>query len=399
MVASLGSSIVDNFRDQERRKEMRVRELSCFLVDIPAAEGEYVMSRGRVLETFPSVIVKITAEDGTTGYGEAATLGANYLDGFPASVRETVRLLAPWVLECDVFAPGVLVEGMDARVRGHLPGKAAIDVAFWDLRAKLLGVTVAQLLGGAKQRTLPGFYAVSLAAEEDMVEAAKQAAARGFRGWQLKIGSDDPIADARRAAAIVAAVGDEATFVTNDANAGWTPAQALRFVGATAGIDAYLEQPCPTIAEMAHVRAAANVPMLMDESIVKVGDMLGAAAARIGEAVNIKPVKVGGLTKAARIRDIAEAAGWMVLVDEAQGADIGTATVASLAATVEPANLLAAAYFMGEEMRISYQSSRAATGPQFVDGTVAISDEPGLGVTIDDTTLGTPAFTINKEDL
>jgi L-alanine-DL-glutamate epimerase-like enolase superfamily enzyme len=379
---------------------MRVRELSCFLVDIPVAEGEYVMSRGRVLHTFPTVVVKVTAEDGTTGYGEAATLGANYLDGFPASARETIRLLVPWLMECDVFAPGVLVDGMDARVRGHLPGKAAIDVALWDLRAKLLGVPVAQLLGGVKQRTLPGFYAVSLAPEQDMAEAARRAAAdKGFRGWQLKIGSEDPIADARRVEAVLAAVGDDATFVTNDANAGWTPAQALRFVSATVGVDAYLEQPCRTLDELAHVRAVASVPMVGDESIVTTADVLRAVGARAFEAINIKPVKVGGLTKAARIRDIAEAAGWMILVDEAQGADLATAAIASLAATVEPANLVAAAYFMGEEMKISYQASRGATGPTFADGTVGITDEPGLGVTIDDSTLGAPAFTVRKEDL
>src|SRR4051812_35014132 len=108
---------------------MQVVEVSCFLVHIPVAEGEYVMSRARVLPTFPTVVVKVTAEDGTTGYGEAATLGAIYRDAFPASARETIRLLAPWVMECDVFAPGALVDGMDAGVRGHLPGKAAIDVA------------------------------------------------------------------------------------------------------------------------------------------------------------------------------------------------------------------------------------------------------------------------------
>jgi L-alanine-DL-glutamate epimerase-like enolase superfamily enzyme len=232
-----------------------------------------------------------------------------------------------------------------------------------------------------------------------MVEAARGAAARGYRGWQLKVGSEDPIFDARRVEAVVAEVGNEATFVTNDANAGWTPAQALRFARAAADIDAYLEQPCPTVAELKHVRSATTLPMLVDESIVTTANLLGAVEARVAEAVNIKPVKVGGLTKAARIRDIAEAAGWMVLIDEAQGADIATATVAQLAATVDPSNLLAAAYFMGEEMKISYQESRAATGPRYADGSIVLNDEPGLGVTIDDSKLGAPAFTINKEDL
>lgn len=378
---------------------MQVRQVSCYLVDVPVAGGEYVMSRGRVLTTFPSLVVKVTAEDGTTGYGEAATLGANYLDGFPASARETVRLLAPWVMECDVFAAGALVDGMDARVRGHLPGKAAIDIACWDLRAKLLGVTVAQLLGGVKQEAFPSFFAVSLSSQEDMVAQARRASDRGYRGWQTKLGSEDPAADARRVEAVIAEIGDDAIFVTNDANGGWTPAQAMRFARATAGVDAYLEQPCRTAAELRQVRAATTAPMMADECIVTPADLLGGVGTGLAEAINIKPTRVGGLTKAARLRDIAEAAGWMVLVDEAPGADIATATVAHLAATVEPPHLLGGAYFMGDDMKITYQRSRAATGPQYSDGIIRMSEAPGLGLTIEDTQLGAPAFVVSREDL
>jgi L-alanine-DL-glutamate epimerase-like enolase superfamily enzyme len=374
---------------------MRIRELSAFLVDAPVAAGEYVMSRGRALQTFPSLVVKVTADDGTTGYGEAATLGANYLDGFTASALETVRILAPWVFECDVFAAGGLVDGMDARVRGHLPGKGAIDVACWDLRAKLLGVSVAQLLGGAKQRSFPGFFAVSLAPVEAMVESAKRAAAKGYRGWQLKLGSD-PIVDAARVEAVTDVVATDAVCVTNDANGGWTLAQALRFARATDGIDAYLEQPCRTLAELAQVRAAAARPIMADECIVQPSDALSAIAGGVAEAVNIKPVRVGGLTKAARIRDVAEAAGWMILVDEAPGADLATAAAVHLAATVEPSHLLGVPYFMGPEMPIFYQRSRAATGPKFDAGVVTMTAEPGLGIEIDDEKLGAPALTVKE---
>src|SRR5438132_1457995 len=82
---------------------MKIKELSCFAVDIPTKDDVYVMSHGRVLTSFPSTVVRVTADDGTVGYGEACTLGGNYLDGFPESARETIRSLAGWVLGCDVF--------------------------------------------------------------------------------------------------------------------------------------------------------------------------------------------------------------------------------------------------------------------------------------------------------
>ena len=49
----------------------------------------------------------------------------------------------------------MLVAAMDDRLIGHLPGKAAIDHAMWDLRGKLLGQPVARLLGGVKQHVVP----------------------------------------------------------------------------------------------------------------------------------------------------------------------------------------------------------------------------------------------------
>lgn len=51
------------------------------------------------------------------------------------------------VLEQPVLEPETAVRAMDAAVLGHPAGKAAIDVALWDLRGKLLGQPVAVLLG------------------------------------------------------------------------------------------------------------------------------------------------------------------------------------------------------------------------------------------------------------
>ena len=70
---------------------MKLHSISCFSVDIPAAGGSYVMSHGRKLSAFPATIVKVTTNNGTTGWGEAGTLGGKYLNGFPGSARETVK--------------------------------------------------------------------------------------------------------------------------------------------------------------------------------------------------------------------------------------------------------------------------------------------------------------------
>jgi L-alanine-DL-glutamate epimerase-like enolase superfamily enzyme len=375
---------------------VKLAELSCYAVDIPAQHETYVMSHGRVLNAFPSTIVKITAQDGTVGYGEACTLGSNYLDGFPGSTHETVRLLADWVLTCDVFAPGVLVDGMDHLVIGHLTGKAATDIALWDLRGKLLSRPVADLLGGVKQRSMPGFKAISLGDIDEMLADVEQAVGRGYRAWQLKLG-DDPIADAARVRALAHAIPPDSTFLTSDANTGWTVAQALQFAAAIGTVDTYVEQPCPTLADLVRLRSLIQRPLMVDESLKSEADALDIARSGCADAINLKVVRVGGLTKAARIRDLARAAGWMILADEPQGADLATAGLVHLAATIDPERLLGVAYFMGEDMKISYQRPGASTGPRLVAGRVEYVDSAGLGVEIDEAALGEPLFTVRAQ--
>jgi L-alanine-DL-glutamate epimerase-like enolase superfamily enzyme len=375
---------------------VKVRELSCFAVDIPTQHDTYVMSHDRVLTSFPSTVVKVTAEDGTVGWGEACTLGSNYLDGFPASAQATVRLLADWVLECDAFEANVLVDGMDHRLIGNLTGKAAIDIAMWDLRGRLLGRPVAQLLGGVKSRRMPGFKAISLGSAAEMVAEVQDATERGYRAWQLKLG-DEPLGDAARVRAVAAAIPGDSTFMTSDANKGWTVAQTLRFASEIEGVDTYLEQPCPTIAELKQIRSVVARPLMADESLRTEADCLELMRAGCADAINLKVVRVGGLTKAARIRDFAHAAGWMVLADEPQGADLATASLTHFAATVDPNELLATAYFMGEDMKISYRPQGDTSGPKLVDGQVEYDDAPGLGIEVDEASLGEPLFTVRTD--
>lgn len=372
---------------------MKLKAISCYAVDIPTQHDHYAMSRGRVLTAFPSTVVKVTGEDGTVGYGEAGTLGSNYLDGFPESTHATVRRLAEWVLTCDVFEAGVLVDGMDHLVIGHLTGKAAIDIAMWDLRGKLLGRPVAQLLGGVKATSMPGFKAIGLGPVDDMVARVHEATARGYRAWQLKLGGE-PTADAARVRAVAAAVPADSSFMTSDANKAWTVAQTLRFAAGIEGVDTYLEQPCPTIAELRQLRSVLARPLMADEVVRTEADCLELVRAGCADAINLKVVRVGGLTKAARIRDLADAAGWMILADEPQGADIATASLTSFAATVDPDLLLATAYFMGEDMKISYRPEGDTSGPRLVDGRVEHVSAPGLGIEIDENVFGEPLFTV-----
>jgi L-alanine-DL-glutamate epimerase-like enolase superfamily enzyme len=372
---------------------VELRSLRCYAVELPLAHGTYSMSDGRRHDGLTTTVVEVEYEDGMAGYGEACTLGSNYIDGFAASVRAGVAELADVALSSDPFRPDVLLERMDSAVRGHAAAKAAIDAALLDLRGKLLALPVCDLLGGRHQRTYPIFHPLTLSEPEAMAAEADDFAHTGYRCWQLKLG-DDPLEDARRSAAVLEALADRCTFMSADANRGWTVADALRYVRAVDGLDLYLEQPCETLEELRSVHARARVPMIADEVICVAADLVRCLELGCAEAVNIKPARVGGLTRAARLRDLAQDMGMMIVVDEPMGGVLATAGIAHLAASSRPDSFLAAFHPTAE--LVSTAGSGAVGGPVIDAGYAAAPEYPGLGVEVDVGTLGTPAFVVER---
>jgi cis-L-3-hydroxyproline dehydratase len=374
---------------------VKIKCLRCFSVDLPLATGSYTMSHGRRLTGIQTTIVEVTAEEGIAGYGEACTLGSNYIEGFAASTQAAVQELAGVVVGSDPLQTDVLLDRMDLAVRGHMPGKAAIDAALWDLRGKLLGLPTHILLGGCQQASYPVFHPLTLADPERMAEEASEMAAAGYRCWQLKLG-DEPLTDANRVHAVLDAVQDSSDFVTSDANRGWTMAQTLRFLAAIKGRDTYVEQPCASMAELAQVRARTGFPVTIDESVCDITDLLQCLRDRAADAINIKPARVGGLTKAARIRDLAQAAGLMVMIDEPMGGDLATAGISQLAVSCRPDNFLAASHVTATHLTETDPPIRRSGGPVLKDGRAAASLSPGLGIDVDVSALGQPLFEVSR---
>jgi L-alanine-DL-glutamate epimerase-like enolase superfamily enzyme len=371
-------------------KATRLSQIDCYELQLPVAGGSYTMSQGRRLTSFTTVVVRVIAEDGTAGFGESCTLGTNYIEAFPAGVEATIRELAPVVLEQPVLEPDLAVRAMDAAVLGHLAGKAALDVALWDLRGKLLGQPVAVLLGGVLQPSYPAFHALTLDAPERMAEEAMRMREQGYRCWQLKLGSE-PAMDAERLRSVLAAVGDSADFVTSDPNAAWTVAQACEFLLRIGGLKTFVEQTCPTLAEMREVRKRSPWPVTVDESVRTVPDLLDCLRLEAADALNIKITRVGGITRAARLRDAAQAAGLMLMVDEPMGSHLATAAIAQVAAGCRPESFLAASHIG------AYSALPLVTDPpELRAGKTVAPTGPGLGVEVDESALGEPLFSVSR---
>lgn len=101
-----------------------------------------------------------------------------------------------------------------------------------------------------------------------------------------------------------------------DANTGWKMHQALQVIQGVKDLDVYIEQPCLTYEECKSVRQHCPLPFIVDESMDDIGVMVKIISDKAADAVNLKISKVGGLTKAKTIRDLAVSAGIALNIED-----------------------------------------------------------------------------------
>jgi len=263
-----------------------------------------------------------------------------------------------------------------ARVRGHHMAKAAVEMAAWDLAARLQNAPLGQLLGGTRTEIASG---VSIGIQDSLDDLAGKVAREldaGYRRIKIKI---KPGWDVAAVEAVRARFGAIPLMV--DANAAYTLADADRL----AALDRFglmmIEQPLEydDVRDHAALQRRIATPVCLDESIHSVRaaeDAIALAACRI---VNIKPGRLGGHAEAIRVHDVCAAHGIPVWHGGMLESGIGRAHnihLASLPNFSLPGDIAASRrYFVPDLIEPGIEVSR--------DGTVPVPTGPGIGVTVD----------------
>jgi len=367
---------------------MKIARVDVYGYDLTYVHGSYVMSGGRVIDTLPSTVVRITTDDGVEGFGETCPLGPTYLPAHGAGARAALHELAPALLGLDPRESAVVYDRMNAALLGHAYAKSAVDVACWDALGRAAGVPVCTLLGGRRQASYPLYIAVPLGPVDEMAAYVEARRAEGIHRFQLKLGAD-PRDDAVRVRAVLEATTDEDVVIA-DANGGWRVQDAVVAARLLEGLDrVFFEQPCPTLEECLYVRRLTTLPMVLDEVITDAQSFLRAWHECGMEAVNLKVSKVGGLSPARQIRELAETLGVRLTIEDTWGGDLVTAAVSHLAASVRP-ELLFTVSFMNDWT----QEHIAGYEPRSRAGVGAAPSAPGLGIEVDAELLGEPLFSL-----
>ena len=170
-----------------------------------------------------------------------------------------------------------------------------------------------------------------------------------------------------------------------DANGGFSTGAARRFLRMVADLDITVEQPCATLAECRAVRSWCAQPMVLDESITSLAALLDACSGGVADGVTLKISRLGGLTPALLLRDVACAHGLSVTIEDTGGASIDTAATLHLMQSLPAAQR---GHTVDFNAWVTVDNATGVPAPQA--GTLTPPTGPGLGVEVLESELGEP---------
>jgi L-alanine-DL-glutamate epimerase-like enolase superfamily enzyme len=247
--------------------------------------------------------------------GDATGIGYTYDDVAAAALIESK--LKPVVEGRDALAPPAAWAAMQKKLRNAgRPGVgamaiSAVDIALWDLKAKLLGVPLADLLPRFHE-SVPvygsgGFTSYSLSRLASQLGAWVD---EGIPRVKMKVGRD-PDADCERLNAVRGAIGDDASLMV-DANGGYTPKQAIEWAARFAeyGVT-YLEEPVTSEdlegMKLVRDRAPAAMAVAAGEYAWDLPDVEELASTGAVDIVQADVTRCGGITNMLRVDGLCKA--------------------------------------------------------------------------------------------
>ncbi len=330
-----------------------------------------------------AVIVKITADDGTVGWGQSvpvATWSYETLETATIAIRD---YLAPTLIGRDPLDVAGAHRAMD---RALAPGfstampisRSGLDFALHDLAGKLTGRSLAQMWGKPTGGTLTLSWTVnvrSLEETESVVEAGRK---RGYRHFNIKVAPDAKfdVALAREVRRLA-----PRGFLWADGNGGYDVETALAAAPklADAGVDV-LEAPLHPNRISGYQRLVRQgaLPILMDEGVVSPVELEEFIRLKMLNGLSMKPSRCGGLASNKRQIELIVEAGLFWLGSGLSDPDISLAAHLALYGA------------------FGLKKPAALNGPQFIaadvlakplkiaDGKAQVPTGPGLGIEVDE---------------
>ncbi|HEX6006806.1 MAG TPA: enolase C-terminal domain-like protein [Burkholderiales bacterium] len=356
---------------------LRIKRIDPIPVALPLTKP--VVMAGERVEYAYNLIVRVEAENGLVGWGEAASAPLMTGDVLPGMVAAVNDYLAPLVKGEDALQRARLAQRCARALLHNTGAKCAVDMAINDLVGRYLNVGLADLFGGALRETLQPMYLLGNPKVEDDIAEARRKLEEGWSFFKLKIGIKPALDEARAANEIRRALGNDVALCA-DANMGMTAADARAFAqnAATAKL-LFMEQPLHSddVEGMTALARSSPIPINGDESIASVASLVDLARRGAIQGANIKTIKMGGVTEAVRAMSVCGALGLSInLAGKVAESSIAAAAIVQL-------GCLAPNLDWGLNITNHYLAEDVTDAPLPIErGLVHRPRAPGLGITV-----------------
>jgi len=371
---------------------MKITCITLWHKSLPLSKP-YWLSGGRLkFEVLDSTFVRVDTDEDLSGWGEGCPWGNTYLPAHGPGIRAGIETMAPAILGMDPRRTNHINQAMDLTLPGHLYAKAPLDIACWDIAGQAAGLPIAELMGGCYPTPTPVASSISTGTPQEMLAEIEDYRERGYRVHSAKVGADT-VEDIKRVRFLEAHRNqDEVIFY--DVNRAWTRAEAVTVMNAVVDLPVTFEQPCETLEDCLAVRRLTSHAIAIDERLDTLADMTRIVSEGIGELINIKINRVGGLTRAARIRDLALAHDIGISVMPTGGTVLADTDAIHFAQTIpDPYRLRV--WSCQDMITVDPAPGR---GARVEDGMLSAPGGPGLGVAPDDEWLGKPDVVYSNEN-
>ncbi len=335
------------------------------------------------------VLVRISDDAGRVGLGEASVTSVWSGEIQAGTIALIEEVLAPLVIGADPFDTEWISRRMERAAFANSFAKAAVEMALLDLQGRALGVPVYKLLGGRQPeaQARAGIrlkFVVGAVEPEIAAQRARRMVERGWQAIKVKIGRHEhPRIDVDRLQAVREAIGPD-TWLSVDANGGYTVEQAVWVAPRLAQLDVVLfEQPTRRgdHVSMAEVRRRSDVPIMADESVFTPQDALDVIRHQAADVLSLYPGKHGGIRATQHLAKLAEAAGIPCTIGSNLEREVATAAMAHV--TVCTANIQCERYPGDLIGPIYYQQPLSQEPLRYQADRLWVPEGPGLGVVVD----------------
>ena len=353
---------------------MKIDNVTTELYYVPLARPMEDAIHG-VQEDFSLIVVKIATDDGAEGMGY--TYGVGRVGG--AAIATLIKNdLAPILIGEDPRCIEQLWHKMWWAVhyvgRGGIAvfGLSAVDIALWDLKARLAGEPLWRFLGGHdnKAEAYGGGIDFDMNIDE-LLEQAQGFLDAGLRAIKIKVGRDSIAQECDRIAAMRQFLGPDKKLMV-DVNMKWSVEQALRAVHAFQEYDIYwIEEPTipDDFAGHRRIETEGPIPVASGENLHSIYEFRQMIAEGGVSFPDVDISNVGGITALLKVAHIAEAYNRQLTTHGIQEMHV------SCLAAISNASLLEIHAFRLDEFLIHQLEIK--------DGYAFASDRPGHGIDID----------------